>query len=70
MYVIKYLFCAIPIFYLNALMEGELRLPGAIDVRVLLRLHTTVVVIKHSFNDSITNRLRMIYQMISYSRKL
>ncbi len=41
-------------------MEGELRLPSAIDVSVLLRLHTTVVVIKHSFNDSITNRLKMM----------
>ena len=41
-------------------MEGKLRLPGAVDVRVLLRLHATVVVIKHGFDNSVTNSLKMI----------
>jgi hypothetical protein len=38
-------------------MEGELWLPGAVDVGVLLRLHPAVIVIKNSFDHSVANRL-------------
>ena len=43
--------------HLDALVEGELGFPGAVDVGVLLRLHPTVFVIQDRFNDPVTDGL-------------
>ena len=43
--------------HLDALVEGELGFPGAVDVGVLLRLHPTVFVIQDRLNDPVTDGL-------------
>ena len=44
---------------LDALVEGELRLPRAVDVRVLLGLHPALVVVQRRLDHSVTDRLHM-----------
>ena len=42
---------------LNPLVEGQLRLAGRVDVRVLLGLHEALLVIKLGLDDAITDCL-------------
>ena len=42
---------------LDAFVEGELRLPRAVDVRVLLGLHPALVVVQRRLDHSVTDRL-------------
>ena len=42
---------------LDPLVEGQLRLPGAVDVCVLLGLHPAVFVIQHGLDHSVTDGL-------------
>jgi hypothetical protein len=52
------------LYNLNALMKGQLWFPGAVDIRVLLGLHSTVIMIKNSLNYSITNCLETFKKLL------
>ena len=43
---------------LDALVEGELRLPRAIYVRILLGLHPTLIVIQRRLDHAVADRLK------------
>jgi hypothetical protein len=42
---------------LDPFVEGQLGLPGTINVRILFRLHPSVLVIQNSFNHTISDCL-------------